>query len=137
MFNFFDNQQSPFPFMPNTENQNAGGTMNVAAMQFVQQTWVMQMQMMQTMCMMPMYMMQGMAAMLGQGFRVADEKSASGQTSGFKLGNMEIPPELLGMLLKMDMSPENLEKLQKVLDFVFEAMPESKSAAPAEGNEQE
>jgi hypothetical protein len=26
----------------------------------------------------------------------------------------------------MDMSPENLEKLQKVLDFLFSAMPENK-----------
>ena len=51
---------------------------------------------------------------------------SDGQHSGFKLGNLEIPPELLARLMQMDMSPENLQKLQKLLDFVFEVMPQSK-----------
>jgi hypothetical protein len=39
---------------------------------------------------------------------------------------MAIPPELLQTLLQMEMSPENLEKLQKVLDCMFAAIPENK-----------
>ena len=133
MFQFSDQQQNPFTAMFNPENRNPGEN-NIAAMQFMQQAWMMQMQLMQNMVMMPMYFMQGMMALMGQNTDDA-EKSAAGQ--GFKLGSMEIPPELFGMLLKMDMSPENLEKLQKVLDFVFGIMPGSKTAAPAEGNEAE
>jgi hypothetical protein len=37
------------------------------------------------------------------------------------------------MLLQIDMKPENLEKLQKALDFLFSAMPEAK----ADGNDVE
>ncbi len=37
-----------------------------------------------------------------------------------------MPPELIRRLLYTDMSPENLEKLQKVLDFVLSAIPEEK-----------
>ena len=39
---------------------------------------------------------------------------------------MQIPPEMLQFLLKLEMSPENLKKLQKVLDFSFSLLPESK-----------
>lgn len=51
---------------------------------------------------------------------------AAGQQEGFKLGSITIPPELLKKLMQMDMSPENLEKLQKVLDFVLGSIPEQK-----------
>jgi hypothetical protein len=87
------------------------------------------MQFMQSMCMMPLYMMQSMSTMLGNlPGDVAPEKAATGHAGGFKLGDMEIPPEILGTLLSMDMSPENLEKLQKLLDLVFEVMPKSKNS---------
>ena len=48
------------------------------------------------------------------------------QQEGFKLGNVTVPPELLKKLMQMEMSPENLEKLQKVLDFVLGSIPEQK-----------
>ena len=53
---------------------------------------------------------------------------------GFKAGNMNLPPQILQMLLSMDMSPENLKKLQKILDFAFSAVPEAKNKE-AEGHE--
>ena len=48
------------------------------------------------------------------------------EQNGFKLGKMNIPPELLGKLMQMDMTPENLEKLQGVLDYMFSKIPDSK-----------
>jgi hypothetical protein len=94
---------------------------------------MMQMQFMQNMCMMPFYMMQNMASMMNKfPGGMAPEKAAPGQAEGFRLGNMEIPPEMLGTLLSMDMSPENLEKLQKLLDIVFEAMPKTKDSNAGE-----
>lgn len=130
MFQFFDQQQNPFAAMmnmENTENADSNEGVDMAALQLMQQAMMMQMQLMQMMCMMPMFMMQGMAAMLSRKSGDGEtENAAPGQAGGFKLGNMELPPELLGALLKMDMSPENLEKLQKVLDFVFEAIPHRK-----------
>ena len=130
MFSCFDNQQNPFMNMMNPEVQESGaGGMNMPMLPFIQQAFMMQMQLMQNMCMMPFCMMQSMASMMGQfSGGAAPEKAAAGQADGFKLGNMEIPPEMLGTLLSMDMSPENLEKLQKVLDILFEAMPKTKSS---------
>ncbi len=40
--------------------------------------------------------------------------------------NFDIYPEMLQKLMAMDMSPENLEKLQKVLDFIFCMIPDKK-----------
>ncbi len=56
--------------------------------------------------------------------RTAIEDASAGQPGGFQLGGVEIPPQLLARLMQMDMSPENLSKLQKALDFLFEAMPQ-------------
>jgi trigger factor len=79
------------------------------------------------------YMMQNMASMMNKfPGGMAPEKAAPGQAEGFRLGNMEIPPEMLGTLLSMDMSPENLEKLQKLLDIVLEAMPKTKDSNAGE-----
>ena len=129
MFSFFDNQQNPFINMMNAEGQAEGGDSTMPMPQFIQQAFMMQMQFMLNMCMMPLYMIQNMASMMG-GFSgdSASEEASSGQTDGFKLGNMRIPPEVLGTLLSMDMSPENLEKLQKVLDIVFEAIPKGNTS---------
>ena len=54
------------------------------------------------------------------------EDAPEEQKGGFQLGNMEIPPKLLAWLMQLDMSPENLAKLQRALDFVFDAMPQPK-----------
>ena len=141
MFSFFDNQQNLFMNMMNMMNGNDRTPGEDAAMPmaaFMQQAFKMQMQFMQSMCMMPLCMMQTMSTMLGKfpgdaaPEKAAPEKAATGQAGGFKIGDMEIPPEILGTLLSMDMSPENLEKLQKLLDFVFELMPQSKKATETE-----
>ena len=139
MFDFSDNQKNPLMFMmnmmnmENTEDEADAEEKSADAepMQLMKQAFGMQMQMMQTMCTMQMQFMQGFAKMMGMNKGLLDalkpEADASlGQPGGFKLGNMEIPPWLLTKLMQMDMSPENLEKLQRVLDFVFEAMPQAK-----------
>ena len=145
MFNFFDSDKNPFMVMMNrmaASSADAGekdagetpsgfgfpfsfiggdaGAGDADPMQLMQQAFMLQMRIARSMCMMPITMMQGFAEMLG------GHETAPAQ-GGFKLGKFEIPPELLQMVLQMDMKPENLEKLQKVLDFVFSVMPEPKS----------
>ena len=127
MFDFFDNQQNPFSFMMNmTGNENASENeaSDADPMQFMQQMFMMQMQFMQTMCMMPFQMMHAMANMLSKGAGAQETEEKAGN-EGFKIGNFNVPPELLSKLMQMDMTPENLEKLQRVLDFMFESMPQS------------
>ncbi len=139
MFNFDDNQKNPLMFMMNLMNrenaENADGSDGTSAeelMELMKDAFGMQMQMMQTMqtmCMMPMQFMMGFLDMMEAGISNADDPEAAaveGQKGGFKLGNMEIPPKLLAWLMQIDMSPENLAKLQRVLDFVFDAMPQPK-----------
>ena len=127
MFSFFDNQKNPFMNMMNTEAQAPNQGMNLPITPFMQQAFMLQMQFMQGMYMMPLYMMQGFMNTLGQFTgSAAPKKPAPGQADGFRLGNMEVPPELLGKLMSMEMSPQNLEKLQKSLDTFFEAMPKAK-----------
>ena len=138
MFDFFDNQKNPLMFMMNMMNManmedetgEAEKTADTDPMQLMTQAVMLQMQMMQTMCMMPLQLMQGFAKMMSasgafNAFKPEADASA-GQQGGFKLGSFEIPPWLLTKLMQMDMSPENLGKLQSVLDFVFEAMPKPK-----------
>ena len=139
MFDFFNNQKNPLMFMMNMMNMDNMEEKTDAAeektdgadpMQLMAQAFMLQMQMMQTMCMMPLQMMQSFAKMMSESgalhaFKPEADASA-GQPGGFKLGSFEIPPWLLTRLMQMDMSPENLEKLQSVLDFVFEAMPKPK-----------
>ena len=139
MFNFSDNQKNPLMFMMNLMNrentENADGSDGASAeelMELMKDAFGMQMQMMQTMqtmCMMPMQFMMGFLDMMEAGISNADDPEAAaaeGQKGGFKLGNMEIPPKLLAWLMQIDMSPENLAKLQRVLDFMFDAMPQPK-----------
>ena len=137
MFDFFDNQKNPLMFMMNMMNMDdmetadaEEDTANADPMQLMTQAFMLQMQMMQTMCMLPLQFMQGFAKKMNAGgtfdaFKPGANASA-GQPGGFKLGSLEIPPWLLTKLMQMDMSPENLGKLQRVLDFVFEAMPQPK-----------
>ncbi|MCR4876940.1 MAG: hypothetical protein K5922_07190 [Clostridiales bacterium] len=56
--------------------------------------------------------------MASPGGKPADKASEGGKNM-FMPGGMNLPPELLQMLMQLEMSPENLRKLQKVLDFVF------------------
>jgi hypothetical protein len=91
-------------------------------MRFMQQAFTLQMQIARSMFLMPFTMMQGFAEM----FETRQETKASDQ-DGFRLGKVALPPELLQMALQIDMKPENLEKLQKALDFVFSALPEPDS----------
>ncbi len=131
MFNFLDSDKNPFMVMMNhmaasgaeTEENKTADAGDVDPMQFMEQALKMQMQMARSMFLMPFAMMQGLADAMGC---KPGEAGGAGQ-GGFKLGNMEVPPELLQMVLRMDMKPENLEKLQKVLDFVFSAVPEPTS----------
>ncbi len=156
MFDFFDNEKNPFMYMMNMVNPEReeesekefadAGLMQMMQqfytlqMQMMHQTFMTQMQMMQLMCMMPIRFSRSIFNRMGMSTGSAPDSAESGtpgpaesgtpdsdgQHSGFKLGNLEIPPELLARLMQMDMSPENLQKLQKLLDFVFEVMPQSK-----------
>lgn len=97
--------------------------------ELLKQAFGMQMQMMGMMCTMQMQFLQGVAGVMGLNRGTPDaprsEPDASAaQPGGFQLGGVEIPPQLLARLMQMDMSPENLSKLQKALDFLFEAMPQ-------------
>lgn len=138
MIDFFDPKKNPFMSMMNPqgadgaqEGQSAwtppmpGMAQGMEAMQLMTQMFQMQMQLAQMMWMMPMQLMQGMASGMAQ-MGAAAQKEGAAQPGGFQLGGMTIPPALLQKLLQMDMSPENLEKLQKVLDFLFAAIPENK-----------
>ena len=156
MFDFFDNEKNPFMYLMNMENPESEAEQEkefayvgltqmmqqfyMLQMQMMHQTFMTQMQMMQLMCRMPMQFTRDIFNRMGMSAGSAQDSAESGtsgpaapgaadsdgQHSGFKLGNLEIPPELLARLMQMDMSPENLEKLQRLLDFVFEVMPQSK-----------
>lgn len=140
MFDFFDNQKNPLMFMMNMMNASSmddGAAPEEASaeakqLELMKQAFEMQMQMMalaQKLCMMPLQLMQSFLALLEAGMPDAaapDGAGQEGQKGGFKLGGMEIPPWMLAKLMQLDMSPENLAKLQKVLDFVFDAMPQPK-----------
>ena len=56
-------------------------------------------------------------------------------------GKIELPPQLtewlkglLGSLLNMESTPEGLENLQKVLDFIFSLIPKKEESPTAEEN---
>ncbi len=61
---------------------------------------------------------------LSENYKQAEDaagKPAAGADSpaGIKVGDFEIPQRLLSKLLKMEMSPDNLSKLQRLLDVTF------------------
>ena len=144
MIDFFDPNKNPFISMMNPQGPDgaqggqsawippmpwmAQGTEE--AMQMMTQLFLMQMQFAQMMWMMPMHLMQGIAQM-----GAAAQKKNAAQPGGFQLGGMAIPPELLHKLLQMEMSPENLEKLQKVLNYLFAAIPENKDKQGCAGED--
>lgn len=140
MFDFFDAHKNPFMAMLNMDDMpdpDQGMDEDMDPMKFMQQAFMMQMKFSQMMLMMPFQMMKNIAEMMGAGAAESDESdkndepAGAAQPEGFKLGGREIPPEMLSMLLNMEMSPENLEKLQKTLDFAFSAMPEAKKEKDA------
>lgn len=141
MFTMFDNQKNPFMSilgMMGTDNRNDMGAPDaqtdgkeapagaqsgqlqlsrqfcMAQMKLMEGALMTQMQLMQALWMLPLQVTQGLVDL-------AEKTASTGQTGGFRLGNLEVPPELLSRLMQMDMSPENLEKLQGVLDFLFAA----------------
>lgn len=137
MFNFFDNQKNPLMYMMNMMNTESTRDaespekepVDAELAELLKQAFGMQMQMMGMMCTMQMQFLQVVAGMMGLNRGTPDaprpEPDASAaQPGGFQLGGVEIPPQLLARLMQMDMSPENLSKLQKALDFLFEAMPQ-------------
>ena len=126
MFNFFDNQKNPLMYMMNMMNTESTRDaespekepVDAELAELLKQAFGMQMQ-----------FLQGVAGVMGLNRGTPDaprpEPDASAaQPGGFQLGGVEIPPQLLARLMQMDMSPENLSKLQKALDFLFEAMPQ-------------
>ena len=138
MIDFFDPKKNPFVSMMNLQGHDgaqddqsawtppmSGMAQGMEAMQLMTQMFQMQMQLAQMMWMMPMQLMQGMASGMAQ-MGAAAQKEGAAHPGGFQLGGMTIPPALLQKLLQMDMSPENLEKLQKILDILFAAIPENK-----------
>ena len=135
MFDFFDSTQNPFMAMmqmdqapQQEETPQTDAAPGMEPMQLMQQMFQMQMQLAQYMFMMPFCLMQGAASLMGQGADNAAEPDAGAAApqGGFQLGGLTIPPELLQKLLQMEMTPENLQKLQGVLDLVFSVMPEAK-----------
>ena len=103
--------------------------MNMNPMLLMQQAFMMHLQMMQLMWTMPMQLMAGAMNWLSQNMpqegQPKQPKQPEAAPEGFKLGNLNVPPEVLKKVMEMDMTPENLEKLQKVLDVVFAAAPKS------------
>lgn len=55
------------------------------------------------------------------------EKYSSDNTQTMDLGGIKVPAELFRKLLSIEMSPENLEKLQGALDFFFGMMDTKKA----------
>ena len=127
-----DQPGTAFPAMPAWNSEmNAENGMSMNPMMFMQQMFMMNMMIMQNMFMMPMQMMQFMMNMRNMNSDaqedLQEEDGKAAPAGGFKLGSMNIPPEMLTKLMEIDMSPEDLQKLQKVLDFVFAAVPDRKA----------
>ena len=82
----------------------------------------------------PMFYMQQMAfnnsmqmvKNLVEKFKELQEKYSSDNTQTMDLGGIKVPAEVFRKLLSIEMSPENLEKLQGALDFFFGMMDNKK-----------
>lgn len=131
MTDFFNDQQNPFAALmgmmdPDNDSDETSEDGELNPMMFMQQAFMLNMQMMQFMWTMPMQLMAGAVEWMSQNMPSQPEaKQPEAAPGGFKLGNFDVPPELLKKLMEMDMTPENLEKLQKLLDVVFAAMPKA------------
>ena len=141
MNNFFGNDSNSFMEAENNEiNNNPMNMMNPMGMMpfssmmnpmiFMQQAFFMQFQFMQNMTNMQMQLMKNLmncqSVDISEGAgNTSDKASVNAMQEGFKLGNLTVPPELLKKFMQMDMTPENLEKLQKMLDFTLNNIPAS------------
>jgi len=133
MFDFSYDHKNPFMFMMNM-NEEDGEAMESFdfgsfsnPMMFMQQAFMMQMQMAAYMFMMPLQMMKSMAGMVSGAMNGETEEKSEAAPGTIKIGNFNVSPEMLQKLMAMDMSPENLEKLQKVLDFTLGMIPDKKA----------
>ena len=105
--------------MVNSSDNNKGiGQEQLIAL--MKQTATMQMQMAAAVCATQVGLAQALFQIAFPGARLPQPQPQ--QHAGFKLGTFEIPPELLATVMQLDMSPEHLEKLQKVLDTVLPLM---------------
>ncbi len=144
MFDFFDDHKNPFMFLMNMDEEDAEAMESFDfesfsnPMAFMQQAFMMQMQFAASMFMMPMQMMRSMADMMKGAMKgEAEENSEAAAPRTIKMGNFNVSPEMLQKLMAMDMSPENLEKLQKVLDFAFAMVPDKKAETDPQENRDE
>ncbi|MBR3202983.1 MAG: hypothetical protein IKF60_05300 [Solobacterium sp.] len=130
MTDFFNDQQNPFASLmgvmdAGSDDDTAAENEDMNPMLLMQQAFMMHLQMMQFMWTMPMQLMAGAMNWMSQNMPEEQPNEEKAAPEGFQLGNLNVSPELLKKVMEMDMTPENLEKLQKVLDVVFAAMPKS------------
>ena len=130
MTDFFNDQQNPFASLmgamdAGSDDDTAAENGDMNPMLLMQRAFMMHLQMMQFMWTMPMQLMAGAMDWMSQNMPEEQPNEEKAAPEGFQLGNLNVSPELLKKVMEMDMTPENLEKLQKVLDVVFAAMPKS------------
>ena len=114
--------------MADMENNQTNTFDQSAMLNLMQQGFDIHMQMMQFAWTIPMNAMQVMIDMVDQSVKAAPAEghAAAANRGGFNMGKMNIPPQLISMLMNLDMSPENLKKLQQGLDFIFGVFPVKK-----------
>ena len=114
--------------MADMENNQTDAFDPSTMLNLMQQGFDIHMQMMQLAWTMPMNAMQVMTDLMEQAAKAApaEGRAAAANRGGFNMGKMSIPPQLISMLMNLDMSPENLKKLQQGLDFVFGVFPVKK-----------
>jgi hypothetical protein len=114
--------------MADMENNQTNSFDSSAMLSLMQQGFDMHMQMMQFAWTIPMNAMQVVIDLVDQAAKAApaEGRDAAANRGGFNMEKMSIPPQLISMLMNLDMSPENLKKLQQGLDFVFGVLPVKK-----------
>lgn len=154
MYNFFNSNQMPFqffdiskmpcpfqiPLIPEGNNAQQGGffPFQMPQMPFMD-PGAMNANMMQMWSnMLPFFNMfpfSNMFQMPWMGTGAANSQNTQNQQNA-KTGASGMPFQIPGLdlsrLLQMDLSPENLNKLQKILDFVFEAYTQEKETETAQ-----
>ena len=127
----------PFCHMPNMPGMNpfqaAGSPQPMDPAHMMQNMMPPFMQPFMSMMMMQSMMMNKFMHKMNPGAAQASSKTEEAKPqSNVSLGGMQISPELLHKLLSMDVSPESLNVLQKVLDILFSAY-----SKPKEDNEED
>lgn len=134
-FQFMQNM-SPFQFMGNMNpcgpwNMQSGGWPNMHPMMLMMNGFMMQNMMMQYMIFQflqksdPLGAMRDM--MRGRDAENGTDTGSGQKGSGFSLFGVEVPPSVLRKLLSIDASPEDLKKLQSLLDAFFDRIPDPES----------